>query len=238
MEHSDSPSVRKLKSRRQFIKQAAAGTVVVAMGGALYEILSDDLTREARAQKRRDGRPRLPPGQKVIRKLKPMGGQAGDSKAKNFRLRVHGDVAKPFELGFAELLRLPQVEQVADVHCVTGWSMLGGAWRGVRLSALAKLAQVNKSARHVIFEAAHGYTANVPLAEAIAPGNMIVHRLDGKPLRRAHGAPARALIPDLYFWKSAKWITGIRFVRRDQPGYWERRGYHNHADPWREERYG
>ena len=111
------------------------------------------------------------------------------------------------------------------------------AWKGVRLSELANRAKVKGSAHHVIFEAAHGYTANVPLDEALRPNVMIAHRLDGRPLPRKHGAPVRNVVPDLYFWKSAKWLTGIRFVTRDEPGYWERRGYNNHGDPWREERY-
>ena len=90
----------------------------------------------------------------------------------------------------------------------------------------------------MIFEAAHGYTANVPLAEATARNVLVTHQLNGRPFQRRHGAPVRGLVPDLYFWKSAKWLTGIRFVTRDEPGFWETRGYHNHADPWREERYG
>ena len=234
---SHSPELRHLTSRRQFFKTAAAGTLIVAGGGVVYEIVSDDLTRKAAAQKRADGRPRLPPGQRVIRKLKPMGGRPGTSRAKDYRLRIHGEVENEQVLDFKRLLALPQVEQAVDVHCVTGWSMLGGNWRGVRLSELAKLVGVKKSARHVIFEAAHGYTANVRIGEALAPNVLVSYRLDGKPLTRPHGAPVRALVPDLYFWKSAKWLTGIRFVARDRPGYWETRGYHNHADPWREERY-
>jgi DMSO/TMAO reductase YedYZ molybdopterin-dependent catalytic subunit len=103
---------------------------------------------------------------------------------------------------------------------------------------LATRAQVKASARHVIFEAAYGYTSNVPLHEALAPNVLVAHRYEGKPFARQHGGPARALVPDLYFWKSAKWLTGIRFVALDEPGYWETRGYHNHANPWKEERYG
>ena len=121
---------------------------------------------------------------------------------------------------------------------MTGWSLLGSLWKGVSVATLAERAGVKGEARHVIFEAAHGFTANVPLAEATAPGVLVTYRVNGKPLSRAHGAPVRALVPDLYFWKSAKWLTGVRFVAKDEPGYWEVRGYHNHADPWREERYG
>jgi DMSO/TMAO reductase YedYZ molybdopterin-dependent catalytic subunit len=153
-------------------------------------------------------------------------------------LRIYGEVDKPLDLSLAELLALEQQQIVADVHCVTGWSMLDAAFTGVTLMALAARAGVREQARHVVFEAAHGYTANVPRRDALKPNVAIVHQHNGKPLAQAHGAPIRALVPDLYFWKSAKWLTGIRFVRGDEPGYWETRGYHNHGDPWREERYG
>jgi DMSO/TMAO reductase YedYZ molybdopterin-dependent catalytic subunit len=195
------------------------------------------MTREARAETRPDGRPRLPPGQRVIQALKPMGGEVGDPRPSNFKLQVHGEVEAPFSLTFAELLALPQTTLTTDVHCVTGWTVLGARFTGVRVQDLAKRARVKPSAHHVIFEAAHGYTSNVRLNEALAPNVLVAHRLDDTPLPRAHGAPVRALVPDLYFWKSAKWLTGIRFVSRDEPGYWETRGYNNHADPWREERY-
>lgn len=235
---SDSPELTELKDRRQFIKQAAAGTLLVAFGGAIYRIASDDLTRKARAQTRSDGRPRLPPGQKVIEELKPMGGQPGSSRTEDFKLKVYGECDNPFAISYSELLEMPQSVLTADVHCVTGWSVLGARWKGVRISALADRAKVNTNARHVILEAAHGYTANVRLREATAPNCMVAYQINGRGLRRSHGAPVRGLVPDLYFWKSAKWLTGIRFVKRDIPGYWETRGYHNHADPWREERYG
>lgn len=227
----------RVEDRRRFILTAAAGTAVAALGG--WYLLSDNsLTRAARAQTRPDGRPRLPPGQRVIERLRPMGGEEGDPAPRNFTLRVHGAVDSPYTLDFRELVSHPGVrEQLADVHCVTAWSVLGARFTGVGLADLAARARPKPTARHVIFEAAHGYTANVRLDEALAPNVMVVWELDGQPLARAHGAPVRALVPDLYFWKSAKWLTGIRFVERDAPGYWEVRGYNNHADPWKEERY-
>lgn len=231
------PELRPSFDRRSFLKKAAAGTAIVALGGAIYRIASDDLTRAARAQKRADGRSRLPPGQRVIESLKPMGGEEGDPRAKNFRLRVHGEVTTETTLDYEQLLALPQVEQASDVHCVTGWTVLGATFKGVQVAELAKLAGVKDSARHVIFEAAHGYTANLPIGEALASDVLVTYRINGKPFTTAHGAPVRGLVPSSYFWKSAKWITGIRFVTRDDPGYWEVRGYHNHADPWKEERY-
>jgi DMSO/TMAO reductase YedYZ molybdopterin-dependent catalytic subunit len=223
-------------ARRRFLVHAASGTVISALGGGLY-VLSDRLTREARAQTRDDGRPRLPPGQQVIEALKPMGGQAGSPNRKDFRLKVHGEVEQPLELDFRDLLELDVVTLHADVHCVTGWSVLGAKWTGVRIKELASLAGVKHTARHIVFEAAHGYTANVRLTEGLADDCLVTWELDDHPLRRPNGAPVRGLVPDLYFWKSAKWLTGIRFVARDEPGYWEVRGYNNHADPWKEERY-
>lgn len=167
-----------------------------------------------------------------------MGGEPGDPSPGAFRLRVHGLVERELQLDFAGLLALPQVTLALDVHCVTGWSVLGAEWTGVRLADLAARAGVKPEARHVVFEAAKGYTTNVRLAEALRPDALVAHRLGGAPLGRANGAPVRGVVPGLYFWKSAKWLTGVRFVARDEPGYWETRGYHNHADPWREERYG
>ena len=225
-------------NRRRFIQNAAAGTAIVAFGGGLWALADDALTREARAQTMPDGRPRLPHGQRVLVALKPMGGEEGDPSFAAFRLRVHGEVDHPLDLDFASLLRLPQVDQPTDVHCVTGWSVLGATFRGVRVAHLADLAGVRRSARYVIFEGAHGYTANVPLDAATAPNVLVAHRLSSRALPHPHGGPARALVPSRYFWKSAKWLTGIRFVERNRPGYWEVRGYHDNADPWNEERYG
>lgn len=231
------PELERSRARRRFLIQAATGTTIVAFGGGLYA-LSDELTQKARKQIRKDGRSVLPPGQRVIQALKPMGGEPGDPSPSLYRLQVHGEVEAPFSLSFTDLLAAPQVERSVDVHCVTGWSVLGARFRGVALSRLAALARPRGNARFVIFEAAHGYTANVPIKEALKDSVMVAHRLSGTPLPRAHGGPVRALVPDLYFWKSAKWLTGIRFTSRDEPGYWETRGYHNHGDPWREERYG
>ena len=230
--------MKKAWDRRQFIRNAAAGTALVALGGALYRIAADDMTRRAAAEKRSDGKSRLPPGQRVIEKFKDMGGDPGDGDAKSFKLRVHGLVKNELELDYAKLLKMPQTTVEADVHCVTGWTVLGTTFKGVRIADLAEKAGVKSNVKHVILEAAHGYTANVPYKEAIGETCMVTYRMNGKPFSVAHGAPVRGLIPDLYFWKSAKWITGVKFVEDDEPGYWEIRGYHNHADPWKEERYG
>lgn len=236
MDEPNHPDVLRSIARRDFLLKAASGTVIAALGGGLYAI-SDRLTRRARAQTRADGRPRLPPGQRVIEALKPMGGRPGNPSRGDFRLKIHGEVERPFEVDFAELLKMGPVQRTVDVHCVTGWSVLGARFTGVRIADLAKKAGLKRTGRFVVFEAAHGYTANARTDDVLGDDNLVTWELDGRPLRRPHGAPVRGLVPDLYFWKSAKWLTGIRFERRDQPGYWEVRGYSNHADPWKEERY-
>jgi DMSO/TMAO reductase YedYZ molybdopterin-dependent catalytic subunit len=231
-----SSQLERLLARRRFMRLAGAGTAVAVLGGYYY--ISDELTRIAQAQTLSDGRPRLPPGQRVLKAWRPMGGEPGDPSLEHFRLRVSGEVEAPYTLSYAELLAMPQAALAVDVHCVTGWSVLDAQVKGVLVKDLAERAKLKPSARHVIFEAAHGYTTNVPLREALAPKSMVARELAGAALPRAHGGPVRGLVPNLYFWKSAKWLTGIRFVARDEPGYWETRGYHNHGDPWREERYG
>jgi DMSO/TMAO reductase YedYZ molybdopterin-dependent catalytic subunit len=230
------PELKQSLERRRFFKTAAAGTVVIAFGGGTYVLAQDNDPRAK--QIRPDGRVRLPPGQRLLNALKPMGGDPGDPNPASFRLRVHGEVDNPLDLDFAALTAMPLTEQTCDVHCVTGWSMLDSKWTGVQIAHIAKVAKVRDAARHLIFEAANGYTANVRIAEALAPTSLVVYRYAGGPIPRPHGPPVRSLMPDLYFWKSAKWLTGLYFVARDRPGYWETRGYHNHADPWKEERYG
>jgi DMSO/TMAO reductase YedYZ molybdopterin-dependent catalytic subunit len=233
MAHDDPPSLLRTLTRREVLY--SVGAVVLALGGGTYVYASEDEVR--RAGNRADGRPRVPPGQYLLKALRPMGGTEGDPSPGAWRLRVSGEVEQPFEMTFADLLAMTQTEQTCDVHCVTKWTVLDSHWTGVRIADIAAKAKVKPTAHHVVFEAAGGYTSNVILREALAPNVLLAHRYEGKPLPLPHGPPVRALVPDLYFWKSAKWLTGIRFTQADQPGFWETRGYNNHADPWREERY-
>jgi DMSO/TMAO reductase YedYZ molybdopterin-dependent catalytic subunit len=234
MKRKDNTALEALRSRRRFVREAAIGSTIVALGG-LYVFA--DAAAGGDVEMRPDGRPRVPPGQRVLQALKPMGGEPGSALRQDFRLSISGEVEQSLVLDFAQLSALGLVELPLDVHCVTGWSVLGARFKGVRLSELAAKVRPKPSARHVVFEAAHGYTANVPIREALAPDSLVAFELDGQPLRGPHGAPVRGVVPNLYFWKSPKWLTGIRFTERDEPGYWERRGYNNHGDPWREERY-
>ncbi len=223
-------------SRRTFL--AAAGGTVVSIGlpGTFLKLPHFEQQALA-AQTRPDGRPRIPPGQEVIKKILDMGGSPGTATVDNFTLRIQGEVEKPHVLSYQELLALEQVPLTCDVHCVTGWTLLDSRWTGVRLSTLMRLAKPRKEANFVIFEAAAGYTANIPITEARKENVILAHSLFGQKLPKEHGGPLRALVPDRYFYKSAKWVEGIKFSAKDEPGYWERNGYSNSADPWKEERY-
>lgn len=122
-----------------------------------------------------------------------------------------------------------------DIHCVTKWSKLDTHWEGVSLDTL--LGQVEYNVSYVIAFCDGGYTTNLPLADVLGGKAWVVDTYEGQPLEAQHGGPARLLVPHLYFWKSAKWVRGLRLVDRDEPGFWESFGYHNHGDPWKEERY-
>jgi DMSO/TMAO reductase YedYZ molybdopterin-dependent catalytic subunit len=223
-------------SRRTFL--AAAGGTVVGIGLPGTFVKLPDFERQAlAAQIRPDGRPRIPPGQEAVKRIPDMGGTPGTATVDTFTLRIRGEVEKPLALSYRELLALEQVRLTCDVHCVTGWTLLDSRWTGVRLSTLMGLAKPRREANFVIFEAAAGYTANIPMAEARQENVILAHTFFDRNLPKEHGGPVRALVPDRYFYKSAKWLEGIKFSAQDEPGYWERNGYSNSADPWKEERY-
>jgi DMSO/TMAO reductase YedYZ molybdopterin-dependent catalytic subunit len=151
-------------------------------------------------------------------------------------IRVFGDVETPFSLNWTEFRQLPTAEVTLDIHCVTRWSKLDTTWTGVPFAHFAKVAQP-RGARHVTLHSEHGYTTNIPLEVALDPQCILAWHYDGKPLEPDHGYPLRAIVPGRYFWKSAKWLRAIEFTVDDRLGFWERNGYSNSADPWREERY-
>ena len=223
-------------SRRTFL--AAAGGTIVSIGlPGLFIKLSDAEQRALAANTRPDGRPRLPPGQEAVEKIQDMGGTPGTATVANWSLRVYGEVERPAVLSYQELLNLDQVHITCDVHCVTGWTLLDSRWSGVRLSTIMDRAKPRKSAGFIIFEAAEGYTSNIPMSDISKENVILAHSLFGDRLPKEHGAPVRAVIPDRYFYKSAKWIEAVKVTSRDEPGYWERQGYSNSADPWKEERF-
>jgi DMSO/TMAO reductase YedYZ molybdopterin-dependent catalytic subunit len=223
-------------SRRTFLARASGSLLSIGLPGIFVKLMPLENLAIA-AETRPDGKPRLPPGQLAVKRIIDMGGIEGTADTKNWKLQVHGEVEEPAVLSFQELLKLSQVDITCDVHCVTGWTLLDSQWRGVRLTQIMELVKTKESARYVIFQAAAGYTSNIPLEEARKDNVILAHGFFGRTLPRAHGAPVRALVPDRYFYKSAKWLEGVKFTARDEPGYWERQGYSNSADPWKEERF-
>jgi len=151
--------------------------------------------------------------------------------------QVYGEVESPLRLTWEELSALPQVTVTQDIHCVTRWSRFDATFSGVAWSTLAERVGVKQSAHYAIAHAEAGYTANVPLGALNAEGAMIATHADGEPLTPEHGWPLRLIVPGVYFWKSAKWLRAIELRSTDQPGFWERYGYHNDADPFKEQRY-
>ncbi len=139
------------------------------------------------------------------------------------------------ELGGVQ--RAPQAHQVRDIHCVTKWSKLDTPWDGVLVDDVLAAAGIEPPTKFILAHSFDGYSTNVPVTDLVGGKAMIALRYDGKPLAPDHGGPARLLVPHLYFWKSAKWVSGLQFTTRDEPGFWELRGYHIYGDPWREQRF-
>ncbi|HET7753288.1 MAG TPA: molybdopterin-dependent oxidoreductase [Anaeromyxobacteraceae bacterium] len=185
----------------------------------------------------RHGMPRVPPGQNEFDQLEVL--DLGDQPAvalDRWKLTVDGAVERPLSLAWPDFMALPQVEDTSDFHCVTGWSAFDLRWAGVRLSTVLALARPLADATHLMLHAYDGYSANLPLAEAIKDDVLVAHRLGDAPLAREHGGPARVVVPQLWAWKGAKWLTRIEVLTHDRRGYWEIRGYSNTAYPWRDDR--
>jgi DMSO/TMAO reductase YedYZ molybdopterin-dependent catalytic subunit len=151
--------------------------------------------------------------------------------------RVWGEVDEPLTLMWKEFSALPTVEVTQDIHCVTRWSRFDATFGGVAWSTIEERIGQRPSARYAIAHAEQGFTSNVPVDFLEREGAVLVTHADGEPLTPEHGWPLRLVIPGKYFWKSAKWLRGIELSASDKPGFWERLGYHNEADPWDEERY-
>jgi DMSO/TMAO reductase YedYZ molybdopterin-dependent catalytic subunit len=179
---------------------------------------------------------RVPPGQYVTTDFPVL--SAGPTPhtpldAWSFTIRQAGDTTKSWS--WADLQALPSEDVTVDIHCVTRWSKLDTQWRGVSIDTL--LAQVEHQAQYVLAFSDGGYTTNLPLADITGGQAWVAFSYAGQPLQPEHGGPARLLVPHLYFWKSAKWVRGLDLLAADEPGFWERYGYHNYGDPWREQRY-
>jgi DMSO/TMAO reductase YedYZ molybdopterin-dependent catalytic subunit len=181
---------------------------------------------------------RIPPGQYRTEKFPVLHyGSVPRADLSTWDFKVYGEVDDPSTLTWGEFQQLPRKQVHTDIHCVTRWSKLDTTWEGVPIQAVLELAQVRPTATHVVSHAEQGYTANLPLAILDDDDVLLADTYDGKPLEPEHGYPLRLLVPKRYFWKSSKWVRGLEFLDHDQLGFWERYGYNNDADPWKEERF-
>jgi DMSO/TMAO reductase YedYZ molybdopterin-dependent catalytic subunit len=181
--------------------------------------------------------PRVPPGQAVTERFPVLTyGPTPRVTKEAFELRVFG-LAAERSFDWQALMALPQTTLPRDFHCVTRWSKLGVSWTGVLVRDLMAELEVDAAASHVLFHCYGGYTTNLALDDFLVEDAMLAHSLEGEDIPVEHGGPLRSLIPHLYAWKSAKWLSGIEFMAGDRPGFWERNGCHNRGAPWLEERY-
>lgn len=185
-----------------------------------------------------DSAERLPPGQRLVSDWPVLDLGVQPHVQKNqWQLEIDGEVETPLTWTWDDFASQPQMTSQSDIHCVTAWSRYDNVWNGVSTLHLCALVQPRESVRHVILHSYDGYTTNVALEVFTDDDCLLAHSHDGAPLTRQHGGPVRLVIPKYYFWKSAKWIKRIEFATQDDPGFWERRGYHNVGDPWQQQRY-
>lgn len=181
---------------------------------------------------------RVPPGQYLTDGFPVLTvGPNPDYDLASWDFSVFGQVQSPLTLSWDELQALPQKTITTDIHCVTRWSKLDTTWTGVPVSEVLERAGVKPEATHLMAYSDGGYTTNLPLSVALDDDVLLAHTYDGKPLEPDHGAPLRLLVPKRYFWKSAKFLRKLELMDADRMGFWELNGYHNDADPWREERH-
>ena len=194
------------------------------------------VSRGFRGRPRTAGGDRLPPGQYQTTDFPVLSaGPTPRAALTEWSFTIRSGDGPAARWSWDEFSALPRESVTKDIHCVTKWSKFDTVWEGVSLDTL--LAGVETDATHLVAFCDGGYTTNLPLAEVTGGRAWVAFTFDGAPLAPEHGGPARLLVPHLYFWKSAKWVRGLELVERDRPGFWETLGYHNHADPWREQRY-
>ena len=191
-------------------------------------IISPDTKRENR----------IPPGQKLVTEWPVLHeGNVPIIDLSKWTFTISGLVEREIEFNYQEFSSLKKVRVFSDIHCVTGWSKLDNIWEGPSSGIIKELTGVLPEAKFVIIHAAGEFTTNLTLSDFFEPDVLFALKHDDRTLTPEHGYPVRLIVPRLYLWKSAKWVTGVEFLAEDRPGFWETRGYHNHGDPWREERY-
>ncbi|SDM94849.1 Oxidoreductase molybdopterin binding domain-containing protein [Fictibacillus solisalsi] len=182
---------------------------------------------------------RIPPNQNVTTKwpVLHVGNVPCYPDLTDWNLKIYGMVENPTTFTYDELLALPRATVQNDIHCVTGWSKLDNVWEGVAVKDVVKDVRIHPSAKYVLLHAEEGWTTNLPLEDFLKESSLLAHTHNGESLTPEHGYPLRAVVPHLYFWKSAKWLRGIEFLPLEAPGFWEKNGYHMYGDPWKEERF-
>ncbi|MGC1121899.1 MAG: sulfite oxidase-like oxidoreductase [Candidatus Methanofastidiosia archaeon] len=181
---------------------------------------------------------RIPPGQRVTEKWPVLQyGDVHDMNVEKWSFTISGLVEQERTLGIKEFISLPRVTVFSDIHCVTGWSRLNNVWEGVSTSVIKDLVTIRPEAQYVMVHAEKQFTTNLRLDDFFVEDVLFAVKHDGRELTPEHGYPVRLVVPRLYFWKSAKWVTGVEFMAEDKRGFWESHGYHNRGDPWMEERY-
>ncbi|WP_020662028.1 sulfite oxidase-like oxidoreductase [Amycolatopsis benzoatilytica] len=184
----------------------------------------------------RGANPRLPPGQYLAEDFPVLSaGPTPRVSTDRWEFAVVAESGERRSWSWRELMDLPSEKITTDLHCVTQWSKLDTRWRGVPVDAL--IGDLETRADYLMAHSYGGYTTNLPLADLLDGQAWIAYEYDGKPLTPEHGGPARLLVPHLYLWKSAKWVRELRLATKDEPGFWEKVGYHDYGDPWREQRY-
>ncbi len=192
--------------------------------------------KQLEQQRRAEGR--LPPGQSLTLKWPVLQyGNVPRADLRTWDFRIDGLVETPVRLTWEEFNRLPKTEIQCDIHCVTRWSRFDNRFEGVLFSEVMKLVSLKPEARFAMIRAEHGYTANLPLTDLMRPTTIFAMKHDGEELSGEHGYPLRLIVPQLYLWKSVKWVSGFELVAQDEPGFWEQNGYHMRGDPWKEQRY-
>jgi DMSO/TMAO reductase YedYZ molybdopterin-dependent catalytic subunit len=195
------------------------------------------LTPNFHSKRRTDVDPaRVPPGQYATSGFPVLSyGPTPHIDSAAWTFTVRGAVEQPTTWTWRQLLELPNETFTVDIHCVTKWTKLDTTWTGVSLDTL--LEKAGAGAEYATAFSDGGYTTNLPVADLTGGRAWLVHTYEGEPLTAEHGGPVRLLVPHLYFWKSAKWVRGLELRERNEPGFWERYGYHDYGDPWREQRY-
>ena len=212
----------------------------VSLKDTFHKILRSGFMKDEKVIKSPDTerKDRIPPGQRTTQKWPVLHyGRVPSIDISKWAFTISGVVEKERKISYQEFMFLPRVRIFSDIHCVTGWSKLNNLWEGVSTSLVRELTHILPQAKFVTVNSAGGFTTNLSLSDFFESDVLFTIRHNNELLTSEHGYPVRLVVPRLYFWKSAKWVVGIEFMEEDRRGFWESHGYHNHGDPWKEERY-